>query len=160
MRKSTGRVASKMRAPAGTLDHARDADARTARNTAVNCDASSMPDVTRTTAPASLISITGAADAMRQAGADGTTSLTIGTKPTAADPVGAAGSPLHVLTSGATPAEYLLRTHLPASSHLGQTRSRHQRLLDDPCLLPPPTSGGDGRSRQNLRSSKYPSRHH
>lgn len=38
----------------GNVDHVRDADARTARNTAVNWAASSMPDATRTTAPASL----------------------------------------------------------------------------------------------------------
>jgi hypothetical protein len=42
-----------------------DAEARIARNTAVNCAASSMPDETRTTAPASVTSIPGAADAAR-----------------------------------------------------------------------------------------------
>ena len=46
----------------GNGDHVRDADARTARNTAVNWAASSMPDATRTTAPASLTSIAGVAD--------------------------------------------------------------------------------------------------
>ena len=45
----------------GDIDHDRDAEARTARNTAVN----SMPDETRTTAPASLTSIPGAPDAAR-----------------------------------------------------------------------------------------------
>ena len=47
------------------IDHDRDAEARTARNTAVNCAASSMPGETRTTAPASLTSISGAPDAAR-----------------------------------------------------------------------------------------------
>jgi hypothetical protein len=46
--------------PSGDIDHDRDAEARTARNTAVNWAASSMPDKTRTTAPASLTSISGA----------------------------------------------------------------------------------------------------
>jgi hypothetical protein len=43
----------------------RNADARTARSTTVNRAASSMPDETRTTAPASLTSISGAPDAAR-----------------------------------------------------------------------------------------------
>src|SRR6202044_3567607 len=63
------------------VDHDRKADARTARNTAVNWAASSMPDETRTTAPASSTSIPGAADAVRCTIAAGTASLTIGTKP-------------------------------------------------------------------------------
>jgi hypothetical protein len=50
-----------------------------ARNTAVN----------RAASPASLISTARAAD---RAGADGTTSLTIGTKPSGADPIVCAGS--------------------------------------------------------------------
>jgi hypothetical protein len=75
----------------GNSDHARDPDARTARNTAVNPVVSSMAD-TRTTAPASLISITGAADTARGVGADRLTSLTIGTKSGGADPVGCAAS--------------------------------------------------------------------
>ena len=49
----------------GDIDHDRKADARTARNTAVNWAASSIPDETRTTAPASLTSISGAPDAAR-----------------------------------------------------------------------------------------------
>src|SRR5208282_1820958 len=65
----------------GNVDHVRDADARTARNTVVNWAASSMPDTTRTTAPASLTSITGAAGAARGTGAAGAVSATIGTKP-------------------------------------------------------------------------------
>src|SRR5208283_3107054 len=65
----------------GNVDHVRDADARTARNTVVNRAASSMPDTTRTTAPASLTSITGAAGAARGTGAAGAVSATIGTKP-------------------------------------------------------------------------------
>jgi hypothetical protein len=60
-----------------------------ARNTAVNRAALSIP---RTTAPASLISTAGAADTARGAGADGTTSLTNGTKPGGADPIVCAGS--------------------------------------------------------------------
>ena len=46
----------------GNANHVRDADARTARSTAVNWAASSMPEATHTTAPASLTSIAGAAD--------------------------------------------------------------------------------------------------
>jgi hypothetical protein len=46
----------------GNVDHVRDTDARTARNTAVSWAASSIPDTTRTTAPANLTSIAGAAD--------------------------------------------------------------------------------------------------
>src|SRR5580698_7651140 len=60
------------------VDHARDAEARTARNTAVN-RAPSMPQATRTTAPASLTSMARAADA-----SGGAVSVTIGTKATAA----------------------------------------------------------------------------
>ena len=63
-----------------------------ARNTAVNRAASSVPGTTRTTAPASLISTAGAADTARGADADGTTSLTNGTKPGGADPIVCAGS--------------------------------------------------------------------
>ena len=44
----------------GDIDHVRDADARTARNTAVRWAASSMPEETRTTAPVSSTSIPGA----------------------------------------------------------------------------------------------------
>src|SRR5580692_4678403 len=62
----------------GNADHVRDAEARTARNTAVN-RAPSMPQATRTTAPASLTSIAGAVDA-----SVGAVSVTIGTKATAA----------------------------------------------------------------------------
>src|SRR5580692_10462304 len=63
-------------------DHLRDADARTARNTAVNWAASSMPDATRTTAPASLTSIAGAADGgvTRETDTACGTSVEIGTK--------------------------------------------------------------------------------
>src|SRR6185437_10508689 len=65
----------------GNIDHGRDAEARTARNTAVNRATSSTLETTRTTAPASLTSITGAADAAAcGTGAAGTASLTIGTK--------------------------------------------------------------------------------
>ena len=62
----------------GDVDHVRDADARTAaRNTAVSCVASSTPAATRTTAPASSTSITGAArECCRRIGA-----VTIGTNP-------------------------------------------------------------------------------
>src|ERR1700677_335862 len=62
----------------GNVDHVRDAEARTARNTAVN-RAPSMPPATRTTAPASLTSMAGAADA-----SGGAVSVTIGTKAHAA----------------------------------------------------------------------------
>ena len=48
----------------GNVDHGRDAEARTARNTAVNV-VSSMPDATRTTAPASVTSMARAAEALR-----------------------------------------------------------------------------------------------
>jgi hypothetical protein len=71
----------------GNADHVRDADARTARNTAVNWVASSMPDTMRTTAPASLTSIAGAADAARATGAGRGASVVIGTKSGAAAPV-------------------------------------------------------------------------
>src|SRR6476659_4862499 len=64
----------------GDIDHDREAEARTARNTAVNWAASSMPDETRTTAPASLTSIPDAADAARCTVVAGMASLTIGTK--------------------------------------------------------------------------------
>ena len=47
------------------VDHDRDADARTARSTAVSCAPSSCPLTTRTTAPASLISMIGAAGVVR-----------------------------------------------------------------------------------------------
>jgi hypothetical protein len=56
LRKSTGRVATNTRAFAGT-DHARVVEARTARSTSLN-SAMSVPDATRTTAPAILISMT------------------------------------------------------------------------------------------------------
>ena len=62
------------------IDHDREAEARTARNTAVNWAASSMPDETRTTAPASLTSIPDAVDAARGTVVAGMASLTIGTK--------------------------------------------------------------------------------
>src|SRR5277367_1536632 len=62
----------------GKVDHVRDAEARTARNTVVN-RAPSMPQATRTTAPASLTSMAGAVDA-----SGGAVSVTIGTKATAA----------------------------------------------------------------------------
>ena len=62
------------------LSHVRDADARTARNTAVNWVASSMPGTMRTTAPASLTSIVGDAVAARATGAGSGTSVMIGTK--------------------------------------------------------------------------------
>lgn len=39
------------------------------------------------------------------------------------------------MTRGATPAEHLLRTKLPAASRLGDPRSRFQRLRNDPGLL-------------------------
>jgi NAD(P)-dependent dehydrogenase (short-subunit alcohol dehydrogenase family) len=45
-----------------------------------HCAASSMPDTIRTTAPASLTSIAGAADAARATGAGSGTSVMIGTK--------------------------------------------------------------------------------
>src|SRR5208283_2329688 len=61
----------------GHVDHVRDSEARTARNTTVN-RAPSMPQVTRTTAPASLTSMAGAVDA-----SGGAVSVTIGTKATA-----------------------------------------------------------------------------
>jgi hypothetical protein len=64
----------------GDIDHDREAEARTARNTAVNWAASSMPDETRTTAPASLTSIPDAVDAARGTVVAGMASLTIGTK--------------------------------------------------------------------------------
>ena len=64
----------------GDIDHDREAEARTARNTAVNWAASSMPDETRTTAPASLTSIPDAVDAARGTVVAGRASLTIGTK--------------------------------------------------------------------------------
>jgi hypothetical protein len=47
------------------IDHDRDAEARIARNTAVNWAASAMPGETRITAPASLTSISGTTDAAR-----------------------------------------------------------------------------------------------
>ena len=62
------------------IDHDRDAEARIARSTTVNWSASSMPDETRTTAPASLTSIPAAADDARCTVAAGRASLTIGTK--------------------------------------------------------------------------------
>src|SRR5580692_4296318 len=76
----------------GNADHVRDADARTARNTAVNWVASSMPGTTRTTAPASLTSIAGAADAARATGAGSGTSVMIGTKSGVAVSVGLAAT--------------------------------------------------------------------
>ena len=64
------------------VDHVHDVNARTARNTAVNWAASSMPDATRTTAPASLTSIAGVADdgVALSAGAGSVASFMIGTK--------------------------------------------------------------------------------
>ena len=66
-------------------DHGRDADARTARSTAVNCAASSTPGTTRTTAPASLTSMTAAVEAVRGTGAGTIVSVAIGTKAGIAD---------------------------------------------------------------------------
>src|SRR5215212_10015266 len=60
-------------------DHGRSTEARTARSTAVSW-ASSRPGTTHTTAPASLTSITGLADAAGAASRTGMASVTIGTK--------------------------------------------------------------------------------
>ena len=60
---------------------------------------------------------------------------------------------------GASPAEYLLRADLPAPRNLGHTRSWHQGLRDDPCLLiRRPRRRRPGPVRTSIRRI-HPSRH-
>src|SRR6185312_5043187 len=74
------------------VDHDREAGARTARNTAVSGTASFRSDPTRTTAPASLTSITVAAEAGLGAPEHAIASATIGTKQGASVSVGLASA--------------------------------------------------------------------
>src|ERR1700722_13623599 len=71
--------------PGGDADHVLEADARTARNTAVSWAGSSRPEATRTTAPANVTSITGVG--VWGTAVTGTSSVTIGTNPDAIAPV-------------------------------------------------------------------------
>ena len=111
-----------------------------------------MPDTTRTTAPASLISIIGATASACGTVSTGTGSAIIGIKPGAADPavfVDRAGTSRH-----AAPAEHLLRTNLPATSNLSDPRSRFQCLRDNPRLLVRGPTAATTRSRQDLNTPK------
>jgi hypothetical protein len=119
-----------------------------ARSTAVSRPASSRPGMTRTMAPASLTSITGANDDASGTVTGGTASLTIGTKP------GVAGV---VVVRGGLGKSWRIARHQPntccerpPSRHLGYPRSRNQRLRDDPCLLIRRPAPAPARPRQNL----------
>ena len=137
----------------GNIDHVRDADARTARNTAVSCVASSMPAATRTTAPASLTSITGAARPWNRCRRYG-----LGhdrNEPACHGLRSFCRRCRHRLPHRASPTEYLLRTNLPAPSHLGHTPSRNQGLRDNLCLLFRRPATSAARSGQQLNPPKF-----
>jgi hypothetical protein len=126
----------------GNIDHGREAEARTARNTAVSWAASSMVETTRTTAPASLTSITGAADvAARGTGAAAMASLTIGTKSGVTDFAGLAG----VVVVAWRAARRQLKT---CCEQTCQRRATSDTRLPEPGFprqsapSPPPTNGG------------------
>ena len=92
-----------------------------------------MPSEIRTTAPASLTSISGTADAVRRTVAAGMASLTIGTKLGVAGVVGSLGT---LGTSWRIARrQHLLRTDLPPPRNLGHSCPWNQRLRDDPGLL-------------------------
>jgi len=135
------------------LDHVRDAEARTARNTAVN-SAPSMPRATRTTAPASLTSTIGAVDA------SGRRRLGDNRHETRRRRARCLARHRRSFTTRCMPPRKdLLRTHLPATRHFRYAPSWHQRLLDDPRLLsrrPAPTFAFAGTAFRHLIDEPHP----
>ena len=133
------------------VDHDRKADARTARNTAVNWAASSMPEENRTTAPEDPLrrrrralnrcSRNGLAHDRNEAGRCRRRRFP--------------GRTRQVLEHRTSPAEHLLRTDLPPPRNLRHTATWNQGLCDDPCLLirrPAPPAAGSVRTSTRRKS--------
>src|SRR6185312_5089241 len=130
----------------GNADHDRDAEARTAHNTAVNWLPSCCPPTRRTTAPASFTSITGA-DGRAPRRCDRDVFGDNRHKPRSPR----SGRLLRDRDPRlAPPAKELLRRKLPTSRDVGYPSPRRQALLDNPRLILRRPAATPLRARQEL----------